>query len=331
MPQLAYIKCMVNMVFMRQVNIRRVDLNLLTVLDALLDERNVTRAARRLGMSQPAVSRAFARLRAMFDDDLLVEGAGGYRLSARAEEIVPTLRGTLAAIGEMLEARIFDPVTATGRLRLVTPDLYAAVMTPPLLDIIGREAPGIDLDILAPDPTVVDRLDSDGIDAILGVIDEAPAGVKRRKLFDDGYVTLLRKGHPADKGALTLDGFLALEHIAISVSGTGTTPLDYRLAAMGHARRIKVLVPNFLAAVEIAARSDLVMTLPESLARNAAGMDRFVVKAPPVDPGRFTLSLVWHARHQSAPAHIWLRDVIVRAAARVAIAVPMNSARVGDA
>ena len=103
MPQLAYIKCMVNMVFMRQVNIRRVDLNLLTVLDALLDERNVTRAARRLGMSQPAVSRAFARLRAMFDDDLLVEGAGGYRLSARAEEIVPTLRGTLAAIGEMLK------------------------------------------------------------------------------------------------------------------------------------------------------------------------------------------------------------------------------------
>ena len=310
---------MIIILIMHQVNLRGLDLNLLTVLAALLEERHVTRAAERLGMSQPAVSRALARLRAMFHDELLVDGAGGYRLSVRAEAIAPALRSTLAGIGDMLDARAFDPASATGRIRLATPDLYAAVMTPPLLEIVGREAPGLDLEIIAPSPTAIDRLDGDGIDAILGVIDEAPAGIKRRRLFSDGYVSLLRKGHPAAGGALALEDFLALGHIAISVTGAGATPIDSVLAQQGHQRRVVVLVPNFLAAVEIAARSDLVMTLPESLARNAAGMDRFVLKAPPVDPGRFTLSMAWHARNQSAPAHVWLRDVIVRAAARVAV------------
>ena len=310
---------------MREVNLRGLDLNLLTVLEALLEERNVTRAAERLGMSQPAASRALARLRAMFGDDLLVDGAGGYRLSARAEEIAPVLRRTLAGVGDMLAARDFHPAAATGRLRLATPDLYAAVMAPPLLDIVGREAPALDLEIVAPDPTVVDRLDADGIDAVLGVVDEAPAGVRRRSLFEDRYVTLLRKGHPSEKGDLTLEGFIALEHTAISVTGAGATPVDSRLSEMGLVRRVKVRVPNFLAAVEIAARSDLVMTLPESLARNAAGMDRFVLKAPPVDPGRFTLSMLWHARHQTSPAHVWLRSVIVRAAARVDLSVAETS------
>lgn len=303
---------------MHPVNLRRTDLNLLTVLEALLGERSVTRAAQRLGMSQPAVSRALARLRAMFDDDLLVDGAGGYRLSARAEEILPTLRRTLAGIGDMLESRSFDPGKATGRLRLATPDLYAAVIAPPLLAIIDREAPGLDIEFVAPDRTVFDRLDDDGIDAILGVADAAPAGIKRRTLFDDAYVTLLRTGHPATEGALTLERFLELQHIAISVTGAGLAPIDSLLATMGRARRVRVRVPNFLAAVEIAARSDLVMTLPESLARTAAGMHRFVMRTPPADPGRFAFSMFWHARQDSSPAHVWLRNAIVLSVVRIA-------------
>jgi DNA-binding transcriptional LysR family regulator len=309
---------MVYICAMHQVNIRGIDLNLLTVLDALLDEQNVTRAARRLGMSQPAASRALSRLRMMFRDELLVEGPGGYRLSVRAEEIAPSLREHLAGIARMLKARTFDPATATGRLRLVTPDLYAAVLAPPLLEILASEAPRLDIEFVAPDPTVVDRLAEDGIDAVLGVVETAPPGVKRRKLFDDSYVTLLRAGHPATRGALTLERFLRLEHIAISVTGSGLTPIDSLLAASGHERRVKVRVPNFLAAVEIAARSDLAMTLPKSLARTAAGMHRFVVRTPPANPGDFALSMLWHARHQSSPEHIWLRNALVNSAAQVA-------------
>lgn len=295
------------------MNLRNTDLNLLVALEALLEEKSVTRAAARLGMSQPAASRALARLRAMFNDALLVDGPGGYLLSARAEEIRPALRHALSGIGEMLAARPFDPLAATGRIRLLMPDLYAAVLGPPLLARLGTEAPGLDLEIIAPGPAIFEALETDGADAAVGVIDEAPAGMRRRALLADGHVTLMRAGHPAAGGKLTLEQFLELDHVVISVTGVGRAPVDEMLAAMGHRRRVKVRVPNFLAAVEIAARSDLVMTLPQALARTAPGMSRFAALPPPVDPGRFTLSLVWHARHHDAPRHAWLRQTIVAA------------------
>lgn len=124
----------------------------------------------------------------------------------------------------------------------------------------------------------------------------------------------MRAGHPAAGGDLTLERYLALEHIAISVTGIGPAPVDGKLSTMGRVRRVKVRVPNFFSAVEIAARSDLVMTLPASLACVAAGMGRFAALPPPVDPGRLALSLLWHARHQDAPRHVWLRRLIVAAA-----------------
>lgn len=299
---------------MRHTDLRGIDLNLLVVLDALLEERHVTRAARRLGMSQPAASRALGRLRGLLSDALLVEGPGDYLLSARAEELRPALRRTLAGIGDMLAASPFDPATATGRLRLLMTDLHAAVLGPPMLARLATEAPALDLDIVAPGPAPMEALEGDAVDAVIGVIDAAPAGIQRRKLYDEVLVTLMRAGHPAARGVLTLDRFLALDHIAVSVTGVGPAPVDEALSAMGRARRVKVRVPNFFSAVEIAARSDLVMTLPASLARAAAGMGRFVALPPPVDPGRLALSLLWHARHQDAPRHVWLRRIIVAAA-----------------
>ena len=301
-------------VSMRQTDLRRVDLNLLVVLEALLDEKNVTRAAHRLGMSQPAASRALGRLRGLLSDPLLVEGPGGYSLSARAEELRPALRESLAGIGAMLEAGPFDPAAATGRLRLLMTDLHATVLGPPVLAHLAAEAPALDLDIVAPGPALMEALESDAVDAVVGVIDEAPAGIRRRKLYDEALVTLMRAEHPAAGRKLTLDRYLALDHIVVSVTGIGPAPVDEMLSAMGRVRRVRVRAPNFFSAVEIAARSDLVMTLPASLAHAAAGMARFVALPPPVDPGRFALSLLWHARHQDAPRHVWLRSIIVAAA-----------------
>jgi DNA-binding transcriptional LysR family regulator len=299
---------------MREVDLRRIDLNLLVALDALLDERSVTRAAVRLHMSQPAASRALGRLRALFADALLVDGPGGYLLSARAEELRPALRQILAGIGSMLEANAFDPAEATGSVRLLMTDLHAAVLAPRLLARLAVEAPGLDLDILPPGPALMEALETDAVDAVVGVIDEAPAGFRRRKLLDDRLVTFMRKGHPALERKLTLDRYLALDHIVVSITGRGAAPVDDLLSAIGHSRRVRVRVPNFFAAVEIAACSDLVMTLPESLAQTAAGGTRFVMVPPPVDPGRFALNLLWHARHQDAPRHVWLRRLVVAAA-----------------
>lgn len=298
---------------MRQVNLRNVDLNLLVVLNTLLEEMSVTRAAQRLGMSQPAVSRALARLRALFSDALLVDGPGGYMLSARADEIRPALRQTLAGLGAILEASPFDPATATGRVRLLMTDLHAAVLAPHLLDRLAREAPSLDLDILAPGPAIFEALESDAVDAVAGVFHEAPAGIRRRTLFEDSFVTLMRAEHPASGLKLTLERYLHLDHIVVAVTGVGRAPVDEMLSAMGRKRRVKVSVPSFFSALEIAARFDLIMTLPASLAHMAAGMGRFVTLPPPVDPGRFTLSLLWHARHQDAPRHIWLRQTIAAA------------------
>ncbi len=302
---------------MRELDLRRIDLNLLVALEALLEERNVTRAAQRLGMSQPAASRALGRLRALFSDALLVEGPGGYLLSARAEEVRPVLGRILAGVGEMLEANAFDPATATGQIRLLMPDLQAAVLAPPLLACFSRESPLLDLDIGPPGTNAIDALEQGVVDAIVGLIDAAPAGIHRRRLYDEELVTLLRADHPALAGPLTLDRFLALEHVVVSVTGVGPAPVDALLARMGRTRRVRLRVPNFFAAVEIAARSDLVMTLPSSLARAAADMRRFVSLAPPLDLGRFTMSLVWHARQQDAPRHVWLRRAVVAAATEV--------------
>lgn len=305
---------MVLILIMRHTDFRKIDLNLLVALDALLQERSVTRAAVRLGMSQPAASRALGRLRAMLGDALLVDGPGGYMLSARAEELRPTLRQTLAGVGAMLESGSFDPAAATGRLRLLMTDLHAAVLCPPLLALLTAEAPGLDLDIIAPGPAPIETLGNDGVDAVVGVFEAAPAGVNRRRLYDETLVTMMRAGHPAADAPLTLERFLDLEHIVVSVTGVGPAPVDEMLAAMGRARRVRMRAPSFFSAVEIAGRSDLVMTLPASLARAAAGMARLVALTPPVDPGRFALSLLWHARHHAAPRHIWIRRLVVAAA-----------------
>lgn len=299
---------------MHEVDLRRIDLNLLVALEALLEERNVTRAAQRLGMSQPAASRALGRLRALFSDALLVDGAGGYMLSARAEELRPHLRRILAGIGDMLEASAFNPATTTGRIRLLMPDLQAAVLAPHLLARLAREAPSLDLEVAAPGTDGFAALEHGGADAMVALIDNAPAGIHRRRLYDEELFTLMRTQHPALARKLTLERFLALEHIVVSVTGSGPAPVDEALARMGQTRRVKLRVPNFFAAVEIAARSDLVMTLPSSLARAAATIGRFVALPPPLDLGVFTMSLAWHARQQDASRHVWLRRAIVAAA-----------------
>jgi DNA-binding transcriptional LysR family regulator len=316
---------MVYMVNMHQVDLRRVDLNLLVALEALLDEKNVTRAAHRLGMSQPAASRALGRLRALFSDALLVDGPGGYLLSSRAEELRPVLRRILTGVGEMLKANTFNPGTATGRIRLLTPDLQAAVLAPHLLARLAREAPSVDIDIAAPGANGFEALENGVADAMVALVEDAPAGIHRRRLYDEELVTLMRAHHPALAAPLTLDRFLALDHIVVSVTGVGPAPVDEALARMGRTRRVKLRVPNFFAAVEIAARSDLIMTLPSSLARAAANMRRFVSLPPPLDLGTFTMSLAWHARQQDAPRHVWLRRAIVSAAMDMSSATDVGS------
>lgn len=308
-------KCMVYIDIMREVDLRRADLNLLVVLNGLLEERSVTRAARRLGMSQPAVSRALGRLRGLFADALLVDGPDGYLPTVRAEAMQPDLQRLLAGLGDLLDGRAFDPATATGSVRLVMLDLEAAVLGPRLIGRLTAEAPGVDLEVIAPGPQPLAALETDRADAVIGVVDAAPAGIHRRTLYEDRFVTLMRAGHPAAGGSLSLERYLGLDHVVVSITGSGRAWVDAVLARTGRERRVAVRVPSFFAAAEIVAGSYLVMTLPSSLARTAVAAGRFVAAEPPLDPGRIVMSLAWHARHQDAPRHVWLRRTIVAAVA----------------
>jgi len=301
---------------MREVDLRSADLNLLVVLDALLEERNVTRASLRLGMSQPATSRALARLRAMFSDSLLVDGPGGYLLTARAEQLRPLLRSVLADARQMLDAPTFDPRAATGTVRLLMLDLEAAVLTPRLIGVLAERAPLLGVEVKPPGAEPLDVLAAGEADAVIGVIDEAPAGIRKRTLYADEFATIMRTGHPAAGEPLSLAQFLELEHIVVSITGMGRAWIDEVLGRQGLQRRVKVRVPSFFAALEIAAQSDLVMTLPHRLVETAAGMGRFAVARPPLDAGRVVMSLAWHARNQDDPRHSWLRKAIVAATAR---------------
>lgn len=304
---------------MHEVDLRAADLNLLVVLNALLDERSVTRAATRLGMSQPAASRALARLRTLFSDALLVDGPGGYLLTARAEEMRPLLRTTLSTVGELLDGRAFDPLRTAEPVRLLMLDLEAAVLAPRLLARLAEQAPTVDLEVLPPGPRPLEALEADAVDALIGVVDDAPAGIRRRGLYADDFVTLMRAEHPHAGTQVTLERYLELDHLVVSITGTGRAWVDEVLERIGRQRRVRVRVPSFFAAVEIAARSDLVMTLPSSLARTAADMRRFVIAQPPLDLGSVNMSLAWHARHQDSPRHIWLRRTIVGAIAAIGL------------
>ncbi|RCS21831.1 LysR family transcriptional regulator [Phyllobacterium salinisoli] len=302
---------------MREVDLKTADLNLLVVLETLLEERSVTRAAVRLGMSQPAASRALARLRRLFSDALLVNGPGGYLLTARAEEMRSLLRSTLAGVSQLLAGRAFDPMQATGSVRLLMLDLEAAVLAPRLIASLAEQAPAVDLEVVPPGLRPLEMLETDAVEALIGVVENAPAGIRKRKLYQDDFVTLMRADHPAAGRMLTLERFLELDHVVVSITGTGRAWVDEILARSGRRRRVKVRVPSFFAAVEIAARSDLVMTLPSSLARTAADMRRFVMAPPPLDLESVVMSLAWHARHQDAPRHVWLRRTIVAAIADI--------------
>ncbi len=295
------------------MDLRNIDLNLLVVLDALLEVRNVTRAGARLGLSQPATSRALARLRALFGDALLVEGAGGYILSTRAEALRPHLRATLSQINGLLQPAEFNPATATGTIRLAMPDMLAAALLPGVLARLAEAAPTMALDVISPGAAPFRLLEEDQADVVIGLIDEAPAAIRRRSLSDERMVTLMRRDHPAARFGLTLERFLALEHIVVAITGTGPALVDEALRRQGLSRRVKARVPGFFAALEIVARSDLVVTLPESLARTALAEAGLHIATPPVDLAPVTMSMAWHARHHDLPEHKWLRGVIVGA------------------
>lgn len=301
------------------MNLSSVDLNLLVVLDALLQERSVTRAARKLGLSQPATSSALNRLRAHFGDPLFVRSSSGIEPTSRALSVERSLRTALDAIQSTLAGPTpFEPSAAKRAFRVSIPDSLAPQLLPPALEQMEREAPGVDLLVkpFAADTEQGDRLLLEGeLDAIVTRDDTARAGLQHRLLWKDKFVCVLREGHPlANKRTFTLADWLSLRHVLVAPRGTMGSLVDDTLAKAGHTRRVALLVPQFLMAPAIVARTNLAWTAPESVARTMKDTHRLVIKPVPLELEGFSLYLRWHDRFDRDPAHRWLRALLVEAA-----------------
>ncbi|MEZ4449177.1 MAG: LysR family transcriptional regulator [Nannocystaceae bacterium] len=300
----------------------RVNLNLLVALAALLDEQNVTRAAERLGVTQSAMSHTLRQLRELVGDPILVRGGRGMVLTPRAQALRAPLTLGLGELSRVIEGSLsWDPARASRRFRVAAGDYIGVRVLPPLIEVITREAPGVDLVVRPVEPrsAAVD-LESGAIDVIITLtLDPAP-GLRRRALLGDDFACLARRDHPEIRGDLDLDTYCRLAHVLISLDGDGESVVDRALAALGRRRRVALRVPYFLAAPMVVARSDYILTAPANLCREFA--EHFplqVLRAPVVLPG-FTLSQIWHERFDEDPAHRWLRERLAAVGAALAAA-----------
>ncbi len=294
------------------MNLYAVDLNLLVVLEALLAEAHVTRAAKLVGLSQPAMSNALSRLRELFNDPLLVRTTGGMQPTPRAEELRGPLVEALRVVREnVLSPKGFDPARSVMSFRLAAADYEQLVLLPQLMRRLAAEAPGVSLELTIPSSRLpVEDLAHGRIDAMIGVHEEMHGGLYKTPVLEDRFVCALRSGHPLERQRLTLARYVAMEHLLISPFGGMTGSVDQALAAQGLRRVVKVAVPHFALAPWVLIRSDYVLTLPERAGvAYAEHLPLKLVKPPLTIPG-FKEHLYWHERTHRDPAHRWFRQLL---------------------
>lgn len=292
---------------MREVNIAGVDLNLLTALEALLRERSVTRAADSVGLSQPAMSRALARLRELFDDRLFVRTPAGLVPTPRAEAAAEPLARALSGVRSVLQAPGFDPSSHRGDFRILCPDGQSLELLPGLVDRLRRQAPGIDLIVLPNRGDPLDMIEAGEAELAAGRFMSTRAGIFGTNVYRTRFACVVRANHPVVATGLTLERFVELPHMLVTITGQGSGPVDIALAEMGLSRHVAVRLPHFLVAPLVVARTDMVLTLPRGLALRMARLASLAVLPPPLQLPEFDIGLAWHERFQDDPAHAWLR------------------------
>ena len=296
-------------------DIRAVDLNLLFALDALLAERNVTRAAGRLKLSQPATSAALARLREVFHDPLLIRSARGMLPTARALELAMPVRQILGEIGRIVQPSApFNPSEASATFTIAASDYVEFTVLPPLFEHIEAEAPSARLAVKPMDFEAIARqLEAGDVDIAIMSASNAPPDVRSRPLYSERFVCVARRDHPSVGEHIDLDTFCDLNHVMVSPRGGGfSSTTDEALALIGRKRRVRLSVPHYLLVPEMVERSDMIAALPERLAKSH--LERLRIIEPPVAIRGFTIALVWHERTHRDPAQQWLRQMVLNAA-----------------
>ena len=293
----------------------RLDLTLLITLEALLTERNVTRAAARLHLSQPAVSAQLSRLRDLFDDPLLIPAARGMTPTAKAESLLAPLRLALDQVRAAVSSQEgFVPSTSDLVLSIACTDYLQSVVVNALVVELRTRAPGMRVALRNLDHAQRDAQMARGdVDLALMTPQAAPATLRGRRLFAERYVLIGRRGHPGLRRPLTVEKFAGLEHVVVSLQGGQfATPVDDVLAALGHRRKVMLSAASFLFVPEIVSRSDFVALVPRRLVEHDEHMkNRLDIRACPFPVDGFDVGMVWHERSQGHAGHRWVRELIV--------------------
>jgi DNA-binding transcriptional LysR family regulator len=296
------------------------DLNLLRVFDAVMTEQNLTRAAGRLAMTQPAVSNAVKRLREALGDELVIRTAHGVKPTARADSLWPAVRRALAELEEAVAPRSFELAKAHATFRMAMADATAALLLPRLVRLIEREAPGIDIRMVPlttrePRPMLL-RGDIDlaigffpGVVAQLQGATETP--IRHERLYSGEYICVMRNDHPLAKKDLTLDEYCNANHLLVSFSGRARGLVDDALTSVGRERRILLTVNQFFTAGKVVAASDLLMVLPRHLIAATGMSDALISKELPFDMPDVHIDMLWHERDARSPGHKWLREQLL--------------------
>ena len=293
------------------VKLGAIDLNLLVVFDAVMQERNVTRAGQRLGLSQPAMSHALTRLRYMLKDDLFIRSPKGMLPTPRAEQLALPVRSALDGLQHSLEPSQFIASEATRSFRIAVDNYSAVVLVGLLVGRITKTAPGVTLEF-RPSGTlnVLDLLDRGELDLAIGRLPEQGERFSRLTLLRDDFVLVLRKDHPATSArALSMERFAALSHLEISSVAYDTEFIDQALAKRKLTRRIQLRAP-FLSAVRILIASDMVSVLQRRVAEELVRYRPLLIRPLPHSSPTLETAMIWPRWLENQPAHRWLRELV---------------------
>jgi DNA-binding transcriptional LysR family regulator len=299
------------MIHIQPMNLAALDLNLLVALDALLLEANVSRAAMRIGLSQPATSHALQRLRDVLGDPLLVRVGARMELTPRAQALRGPLAQALDQVRGLFVADGFDAISSERRFRLMMPDLAVELLVPPLMAKISALAPNVQIDIVPwRGPAIFHAEFARTIDMVIS-IGNAFKGFHRQMLYTDSDALAVRRGHAAGTKLKRRADFLKAKHIAVVIRGNNADLIDNWLMPQGIERRIALTVPGYLEALHVAARSDLVAFVPRRLIAALAKPLSLAAIAPPLDPGIDEQYMFTPTRAQFDPGSIWLRKIML--------------------
>ena len=303
-----------------------VDLNLLAVLDAILQTGSVSRAAEKVGITKPAMSHALARLREQIGDPVLVRAGQEWQLSERALAMRDEVRALAeGARGVLTKERGFDPATSTREFRVHATDHMLALLGTGIGTSLSDEAPHTSLRFLPIQADDAPSLRGGNVDLALGVFPDLPPEFRTQKLFEERFACVVRASHPDAAGKLTLKTYLELDHVLVAPRGRSGGTVDTALADRGLSRRVTRFVPYFLSALDLASRTDLVLTVSERLATMYADRFGLQVLKPPLVLPPYPITQVWHPRVDADPSHRWFRRLVARVAGEMANAPPRRT------